>query len=238
MIAGVLRSEWVKLRSLRSTVAGYAVVAAVLVALCATYLTLPGGGTGVDAAFTALLLTELLVAGVAVLAGAGEYGAGTARSTFTAVPRRTRVLAGKLVVHAGTVLVLLPAAAALGWTLAAVAAPDATGSPLDPLVRHAAGGTVLALGSVAVLGVSVGMLTRSAAGALAVSFLLLLAPVLVVTAPQVTAYLPGRAVQALVLPAGPAEAQLLAPWAAAPVLIGWAAGAALLAGAVLRRRDV
>jgi ABC-2 type transport system permease protein len=236
-LTGVVRSEWIKLRSLRSTVTSYAAVGVALVALFATYLTLPGG-TGDNAALTALLLAELLVASTAAIAGAGEYSAGTARATFTAVPRRRLVLTGKLAVHTGTVLVLLVLAAGLGWTLAPVAAPDAAGSPLDPVVVRAALGTVLALASVVVVGVCAGMLTRSPAAGLTATFVLLVVPVIVVTAPQVTAYLPGRAVEALVLAARPAEAHLLGPWAAAAVLVGWAAAAALLAGAALRRRDV
>ena len=238
-LTGVVRSEWVKLRSLRSTAGAYAGIAVVLAASCATYLTLPGG-SGADAALTALLLAELLVGGTAVLAGAGEYSAGTARSTFTAVPRRTLVLAGKLVVHAGAVLVLLALGAAAGGVTAAVAAPEATGSPLDPVVVRAVLGTLVALVCIVALGLSAGVLTRSPAAGLGLVFLLLVVPVVVVTVPEVTAFLPGRAVQGLVLPAGPvpAEAGLLPPWAAALVLTGWAAGSVLLAATVLRRRDV
>jgi len=238
-LTGVVRSEWIKLRSLRSTVGAHAGTAVVLTALYATYLTLPGG-SGADAALTALLLAELLVAGTAVLAAAGEYSAGTARATFTAVPRRSLVLVGKLVVHAGAVLVLLALGAGVGGVAAAVAAPEATGSPLDPVVVRAALGTLLALVCIVALGLSAGVLTRSPAAGLGLVFLLLVVPVVVVTVPEMTAFLPGRAVHGLVLPAGPVpdEAHLLPPWAAALVLTGWAACSLLLAAAVLRRRDV
>ncbi|MBB3674989.1 hypothetical protein [Modestobacter versicolor] len=236
-LSGAVRSEWVKLRSLRSTVACYAVIATVLVALYGLYLLLPEAG-GYDSALTALLLAELLVAGTAVLAGAGEHSAGTARTTFTAVPRRARVLLARFVVHTGAVVALLVLAAAVGWSVAAVAAPDAVHGPAHPLVLRAALGTVLALGCVVVLGVAVGMLTRSPAAGLTTTFVLLVVPVVVVTAPEVTAYLPGRALQALVLPPAPPEAHLLPPWAAGLVLVAWAAGSAVLAGVVLRRRDV
>ena len=239
VLAGVVRSEWVKLRSLRSTVGTYLAIAVVLVALHGTFLTLPTG-SGPDAALTALLLVELLVAGVAVLATGGEYSAGTARSTFTAVPRRSLVLAGKLLVHGGTVLALLLAGALVGAAVAAVAAPEATGSPLDPVVLHAALGALLTLVCVVALGLSAGVLTRSPAAGLGLVFLLLVVPVVVVTAPEVTAFLPGRAAHGLVFPGdlAPAEAKLLPPEAAALVLSGWAAGSVLLAATVLRRRDV
>jgi ABC-type transport system involved in multi-copper enzyme maturation permease subunit len=237
MLAGAVRSEWVKLRSLRSTAAAYAAVAVVLVALDCIVLTLPEG-TSDDPVLTAFLLGELLVAGIAVLATAGEYSAGTARTTFTAVPRRLPVLVAKLVVHNGTLLTLLVLAAAVGWTLTSVAAPDAAGSPLDPVVRQAVLGSMLALCCVVVLGASAGSLTRSPATGLTAVFVLLVVPVVVVTQPAVSAYLPGRAVLAMVLGDQPAEAQLLAPWTAAAVLVGWAAGAAVLAAGSLRRGDV
>lgn len=235
--SGALRSEWVKLRSLRSTVVAYAAVAAALTALCGFSLTLPGGA-GDDAVFTALLLAELVVAGVAVLAAAGEFSAGTARSTFTAVPRRTPVLAGKLVVHSGAVLTVLALAAAIGGTAAAVVDPAATGSPLDPVVLRAVGGTALGLVSVVAVGLAAGMLTRSPAGGLTAALTLVVLPVVVVTYQEVTAYLPGRAVLALVFAPHSADSRLLPPAAAAAVLVGWAVLATGVAGVALRRRDV
>ena len=235
--SGAVRSEWVKLRSLRSTAATYAVVAAVLTALCGLSLTLPGG-TGTEPVFTALVLAELLVAGVTVQAAAGEFSAGTARSTFTAVPRRTPVLLGKLVAHGGSVLAVLALAAGAGAAAALLGAPDAAGSPVDPLVLRAVGGTALALTSVVALGLAAGMLTRSPAGGLAAAFVVLVLPVVVVTAPEVTAYLPGRAAQALVLTGQPPEAELLPGGAAAAVLVVWAVAATAVAAVALRRRDV
>ena len=156
------------------------------------------------------------------------------------MPRRPLVLVGKLVVHAGAVLVLLALGAGVGGVAAAVAAPEATGSPLDPVVVRAALGTLLALTCIVALGLAAGVLTRSPAAGLSLVFLLLVVPVVVVTAPEVTAFLPGRAVHGLVFSGDlvPAEAHLLPPGSAALVLTGWAAGSVLMAATVLRRRDV
>ena len=235
--SGAVRSEWVKLRSLRSTVAAYAGIGLVLTALCGLCLTLPGG-TADDPVFSALALAELLVACVAVLATAGEFSAGTARVTFAAVPRRVPVLTGKLAVHAGAVLGVLLLAAVVGGITATVGAPDAAGSPLDPLVLRAVGGTALALLCVVALGTALGLLTRSPAGGLTAALTLLVLPIVVVTAPEVTAYLPGRATLGLVFTEHSAEAHLLPGPVAAVVLLGWAVAATLLAAVVLRRRDV
>ena len=235
--SGAVRSEWVKLRSLRSTLAAYAVLAVVLTALCGLCLTLPGG-TAADPVFSALLLAVLLVSAVTVLAAAGEFSTGTARSTFTAVPRRTPVLGGKVVVHGAALLATLVLAAAVGGVVATVAAPEAAGSPLDPVVLRAVGGTALALLGVVVLGVSLGVLTRSPAGGTCLALVLLVLPGVVVTVPEVNAYLPGRAVLAMVFPERPDEAHLLPTGAAVAVLVTWAVVAVALATVALRRRDV
>ncbi|MCZ2848833.1 hypothetical protein [Modestobacter sp. VKM Ac-2978] len=235
--SGAVRAEWVKLRSVRSTVASYAAIVAVLAVLGGTWLTLPDGD-GAGAVFTALLLAELLVAATAVLAAAGEFSAATARSTFIAVPRRTLVLTAKLAVHGGAVLVLLVLGAAAGTVLATLTAPEVAGSPLDPLVLRAAAGTALALVCVVALGIAAGMLTRSPAGGVGVTLALLVLPAVVVTAPRVTAFLPGRAVEALVFADRPPAAHLLPPMAAVAVLVGEAVVAVLVAAVVLRRRDV
>ncbi len=239
-LSGVVRSEWIKACSLRSTLACYGAIAATLVGVCGAYLTLPKtpDGSGAAAAFTGLLLVELLVGATAVLAASAEYSAHTARSTFAAVPQRPQVLVAKAVVAAGLVAVLLAVASVSAVVAANVVAPAAVGPVTDGLVIRAVAGTAFALCAVVVLGVSAGFLTRSAAGGIGLLFLLLFLPVVVVTAPEVTAFLPGRAVQAVVLTGAPPDAGLLSLWPAVATLAGWSLVGAAVAAAALRRRDV
>ena len=105
-----LHAEWTKLRtaparsgccsrSSRLTVAlgGVADAAA----------TCPSGGCQLDPAklsLTGIYLSQAIVAILAVLAISGEYGSGMIRITFTAMPRRTTVLAAKAVILTGLVL--------------------------------------------------------------------------------------------------------------------------------------
>lgn len=236
----VIHSEGVKLLGLRSTVAGYALIWAGMVALCGACLTLPVAtdGTGENAALTALLLVELLVGSTCVLAATGEYSARTARSTFTAVPRRLTVLLAKIVLHAGVVVALLLSAAVVARVAAGLVAPASIGGLADPAVLRSVLGSCLSLAMVAGMGVGAGVLTRSAAAGIGVVAVLTVLPAVVVTAPEVTAYLPGRAVMGLVLPDPFPGAALLSPVAAGVVLTAWAVAVATAGGIALRRRDV
>jgi len=73
----VVRSEWLKLATLRSTVVSYLAIALAMVLVAAVHLTLPGSqdADAGNAALTGLLLVELLVGITGVLAASGEYSA-------------------------------------------------------------------------------------------------------------------------------------------------------------------
>ena len=236
----VMRSEWIKLATLRSTVLSYAAIAGVLVIVAGVILTLPGaapdGSTG-DALVTLLVLVELLVGITGVLAATGEYGAATIRSTLAAVPRRLPVLAAKVVVHGGLVLALWVPTTLAGLASGVVVAPDDVGPLTDAEALRGLGGGALAFTVVCVLGVAFGMLTRSTPAAIGILFAVMFLPVMVTVAPAATAFLPGRAAQALVFSDNPPEAELVGPAAAAGVLLAWAAAAVGAAALALLRRD-
>jgi ABC-2 type transport system permease protein len=232
----VLRSELIKLLSLRSTVVAYGGIALTMVAVVGVYLTLPGGGESArNASFTGLVLLELMVGAVGVLAGAGEYAGATMRSTLIAVPRRGLILASKLLVHSGSILALFAWATPVAALAVLLLAPGQGGSLGDPEVLRAVAGT--ALSGACAIGVAAGIVTRSVAAAVAVLFVLVFLPVVVVFAPTETAFLPGRAIQALALTDHAGEAGLLAPGAAVASLLTWVAAAIAVAATCLRRRD-
>jgi ABC-2 type transport system permease protein len=235
----VVRSEWIKLGSLRSTVAGYVVIAASTVVVAAIYLTLPGADAATaNAAFTGLLLAELMVGITGVLAGSGEYSARTSRTTFTAVPRRVPVLAAKVLVHAGLVTALMLVGTIVAIIADPVLASHTAGSVTDGVVLRALTGTAMTLVGACVLGIALGTLTRSAAAGIGILFAMLLLPVIVVTAPGATAYLPGRAVQAVVLSDNAASLRLLSPGVAVVVFAAWVLAGLCAAAIALRKRDV
>jgi ABC-2 type transport system permease protein len=189
---------------------------------------------------------------LAVLAIGGEYGSGMIRVTFTAMPRRTTVLAAKGVVVAGLVLAA-GAVAVLGSVLAGRLILPGNGftaahgyPPLslgDGQVLRAAAGSVLYLALIALLSLGVAAAVRDFAVAIGIVLgLLYLIPIIAaaVSAPgwhrhldQIAPMTAGLAIQATTglrtLP--------ISPWAGLGVLAAWAAAALLAGGLLLRLRD-
>jgi ABC-2 type transport system permease protein len=250
-----LRAEWTKLSTVPATgrllLAVVAVTAALgVVADAAT--TCPARACGLDparVALTGIYLGQAITAILAVLAIGSEYSSGMILATFTAMPRRTTVLAAKaitlagLVLAAGAVAVLMSLLAGRlvlpghGFTAAHGYPPLALG---DGLVLRAGGGTVLYLALVTLLSLGVATAVRDSAAAIGIVLgLLYLIPIIATVVhgqdwhrhlQQVAPMTAGLAIQATTglrgLPIG--------PWAGLGVLAAWAA-AALLAGALLLR---
>ena len=108
-IGRIIRSEWIKLRSLRSTVWSYAIVVVVSLGLAYVLASALGNSefgplidsperTLIQAATFGSTFGVLVVAVLGVLVISGEYSTGMARSTFTAVPKRLPALAAKAIV--------------------------------------------------------------------------------------------------------------------------------------------
>jgi len=201
---------------------------------------------------TGVYLSQAAVTILAVLAISGEYGSGMIRVTFTAVPRRTTVLAAKAVVLAGLVLAA-GAIAVLGALLAGrLILPGhgftaAHGYPAlslgDGPVLRAAAGTALYLALIALLSLGVATAVRDAAAAAGIVLgLLYVFPVIaaVVGVPgwhrhldQIAPMTAGLAIQDTTsLPGAP-----IGPWAGLGVLAAWAAAALLAGGLLFRLRD-
>ena len=100
----VLRSEWTKLRTLRSTwwcAAVYVVVVLAFGWLAAAVTDqVPSAGFAVAAALTGFGFGQLVLVVLGVLAGATEFATGTAVASFAGVPRRSRLLLAKTTVVA------------------------------------------------------------------------------------------------------------------------------------------
>jgi ABC-2 type transport system permease protein len=254
--AGVLRSEWTKLRSLRSTF--YSLLAAVLITVglgtafsAATAAhwarTSPGERAGFDPTATSLsgtFLAQLAIGVLGVMMISGEYSTGMIRASMTAVPRRVPVLWAKVVVFAVATFLLALVAEVLAFVLGQhfLATKGIAASFSDPGVIRAVAGAALYLTVVGLLGLGLGAVLRSTAGAISTLFgLLLVLPILVHFLPSnwgdhISKYLPGTAGQSLwtVRP----DPAALSPWAGFVVFALYAV-VALVAGALLlRRRDV
>jgi hypothetical protein len=103
----VVRMEWVKQRSLRSTrwaLAG-GMAATVALGVVAGYNTRNAGGDPTSNVLSGIALGQVFTGVLGVLAMTSEYSTGLIRTTFAAVPRRPLVLGAKAFVFGLTCLV-------------------------------------------------------------------------------------------------------------------------------------
>lgn len=115
----VLRSEWIKLRTVRSTSVTLLIAVAAMVGLGMLVTHLRAGDlnarelahfNGAELSLSMFRPAQLAVGVLGVLMFTGEYSTGLIRATLTAVPRRLPMLAAKAAVFTGVVLVLMTAA--------------------------------------------------------------------------------------------------------------------------------
>lgn len=247
----VIKSEWIKFRSLRSTISvlAGALVAMLVIALIVAYNTrqitpnLQPNDVVASAPLQGYFLGQLLIGALGVLFVTGEYSTGMIRATLIAVPKRLPVLWGKLVVFVSiAVATLVPISVLAFLASQAVLSQYRTGYSLgDPHVLRVVIGTGFYLTLVGVIGAALGWIVRSTPGALvAYVAVMLVLPVLFSDAlgswgKHVAEYLPSVAGAAFIssLPEQPS----LSPWVGLLVLLGWVAVAVAVATAVLRRKD-
>ncbi len=253
--ARVVVSEWIKLRSLRSTV--FALLAAVALtvglgvlisALRANDFNQHGFGPGphFDSTLVSLrgiYLAQLPIGVLGVLMITGEYATGMIRASVAAVPKRLPMLWAKAFVFTFTAFVVggvASLAAFLGGQAMLRSAHIGVALSSPGAARAVLGGA-LYLTVVGLLGVGLGFLIRNTAGAIATLFgLLLVLPAIAAALPaslynDVFRYLPMVAgTQAITTIPDPT---LLTPWQGIGVFFLYAA-AAICAGAfVLRHHD-
>jgi ABC-2 type transport system permease protein len=253
-----LHAEWTKLRTLPGTIwllAGI-IAATVAVSTAATAaMSCPSGGCSVDPAklsLTGIDLSQAVVAILAVAAISSEYSTGMIRSTLTAMPRRTTMLAAKaavltgLVLAAGTIAVLGSLLAGR-LILSSHGFTPAHGYPAlslgDGPVLRAAAGSVLYLALIALLSLGIAAIIRDSGAAIGtVLGLLYLSPIIaaVVRSPHwhndIERYAPMSAGLAIQATTG-LRSLPISPWGGLGVLAAWAAAALLAGGLLLRLRD-
>ncbi len=185
----VMRAEWTKLCTVRSTfwTVLFAALAVVGVAAgsCAQWAHAlaqhRGRLAGLDpitASLTGTYLAQLAVGTLGILIISAEYGTGMIAATFTAVPRRRTVLAAKALTFTLATFVLgqLVAVAAFSLGQAILSTQHAGVSLSQPTALRATVGAGLYLTAVGLLGFGIGAAIRHTAGAMAALFGLLFLP--------------------------------------------------------------
>ncbi|MFD5750959.1 ABC transporter permease [Streptomyces sp. NPDC127033] len=248
--AHVLRSEWHKLWSLRSTwitlLSASALILGIGLLMGATYES-GGGDADMDTVVLVLIgvqFAQIAFAVLGILVTAGEYTTGMIRASMTAVPRRLPVLWAKAAVFGAVVFAVSLATAFATFLPAALLLSDTdqAASLGDPGVLRALLGCATALTLLGLIALGLGSALRSVPGAVG-TFLggVMVLPEVLGMLPydivqDVKKYVPTKATEALTS-AQPVVAGA-SPGGALLALALTAAATLVLASALLKRRDV
>jgi hypothetical protein len=251
-VGSTIRSEWTKLRTLRSSwiAAIGAVITSVSFAAISAGTRLhdwdgldPEVRASLDAAGTALAGLVIVVIAFGALGvhhASVEFGTGMIRQTFTATPRRATVIIAKA---AAVAAVVVPVSVAANLAAFVVSQRILATKGLDaPLTEPGAVGLLLsaafATGALAAVGVGLGALIRRTAAGVATFVTILFGGALFAGAvpASVRPLLPDAALQAATTGAGAGEQWPMA--AGLGLLVLYALAATLLAVLFIERRDV
>ena len=168
-----IRSEWIKLRTLRSTWVT-AVITLFLttgIGALATVITSNPKYFGSDSWKTAILgapFGQIVVAVLGALVITGEYSSGQIRSSLAAVPRRSRLFWAKAMVMTVWSFALGAVSILLTWALSAPLIGERAISLTNHEFLGYVWGTGLAYAGIGLMALGLGFLLRSTAGAITV----------------------------------------------------------------------
>ncbi|MFJ9948054.1 ABC transporter permease subunit [Kitasatospora sp. NPDC091207] len=248
----VLRSEWTKIRSVRSTVWTLALAFVVTLGIGAllSLLTnnnfnefrgdtdIPFDATGT--AFSGIILGELAIIVFGVLAIGNEYSSGMIRVTLAAVPQRGTLLAGKAVVLGALAFAVSLVTAFITFFVGQALLGDHSTSLGEPHVLRAVFGAAMYLTLLCLFsaGVTAMLHNQTLALGVLVPFFFLLSPILsaVPKVKTLAHYFPDYAGSRMML-VYEQHGQPYGPWAGFAICLAWTV-AALAGGAlVLKNRD-
>ena len=251
----VIRSEWTKLWSLRSTrwtllvailgMAGLGPLIATVQMNRWNHMSLDDRlhFNPINTGLGGYHFAQLAIGVLGVLVLTGEYSTGQIRSTFMAVPKRLPVLWAKAGTFAVVTFVLMLVSGLVAF-LASQSIPSQhhvqTSLGHAPALR-ALIGSALYLAVLSVLALSLGAIVRNTAGGIALfAGLLFVVPGLAAILPASTQnainpYLPSNAGTTIL--AGTHEPHTFSAWGGFALFCGYTALALLIAAILMRRRD-
>jgi ABC-2 type transport system permease protein len=251
----VIRSEWTKLWSLRSTRWTLAVAILGMAGLGPLIATIqmnrwnqmsPGDRLHFNPINTGLggyHFAQLAIGVLGVLVLSGEYSTGQIRSTFMAVPKRLPVLWAKAGTFATVTFVLMLVSGLVAFL---VSQSILTQHHVQTSLGHAPAlrswvGAALYLAVLSVLALSLGAIVRNTAGGIALfAGLLFVVPGLAAILPTSTQnainpYLPSVAGTGIL--SGTRDAYTFSPWGGFALFCGYTLLALIVAAVLMRRRD-
>lgn len=245
----VLLAEWTKLRTLPSTL--WTLLIVVVTALGGSLILAAASANSPDAPFdpvtgTFIAWGEYPVLGVGILgalAVTNEYANRQIRTTFTAVPRRLRVLGAKATVVGALVLIVMTVLAwcAFGLTEVLRDIHHSAVSLAAPGVVRSVNMAGVSTAAIAVFAVGIGALVRHTVGAVITFPAVVFLPLALLTVPWSWGAAIGRygllaAAYQLVSPKP--HHDLLPIWGATLILLAWPLASLAAAAVPLTRQDV
>ena len=254
-LASVTRAEWIKFRTVRSTIMGYVITFALTLGLGALITTAIRGHwqtmdplrrLAFDPVSTSLggtLFAQFAVGVIGILFITSEYASGSIRTTLAATPRRVQVVAAKLLVLVSVTVVVAEvvvfATFLMGQQIFSGVVPTASLSSGSVFRSVALGGVYLTL--LAVLGFGLGLILRQQSAAISVfTSLLLIVPIVIFVLPQswqtsISRYEPSALGHAMMSVTPPLD--MFSAWTATLLLIVYVAIVLAIGVALLLRRD-
>ena len=258
--AGLLRAEWTKIRSVRSTVWTLILFVVISVGLTALFSWLTvANWTGPRAAprdarvildpvgfilGAGLGLGQLTICVLGVLVISSEYSTGVIRASLLAVPRRLKMLTAKSLVFAA-LLVVVAEIVAFGsfFVGSAILHSRVPVSLSDHNVTRAVVGAGLYLTVLGLFSMAIGAIIRHTAGAVTTAIgVVFVLPILAGLLPNswgahVNGYLPEQAGTLIGQAHPPAGGNVLSAWQGFGVFCLWTAVLLAIAAYLLQRRD-
>lgn len=256
--AHLMRSEWTKIRSVRSTVWSLGILVVLTVLFTVLFLQMgvanwdksdasQQAAMRLDPTGTILgsgiLLSQLAICVLGTMVMASEYSTGMIRSSLLAVPTRTPVLVSKGAVFGLLVLVVGEVTSFASFFIGAPILHDkAPVSIGDPGVLRAVIGCGVYLALLGLFALAAGAIIRHTAASITgvIGFVLVLAPMAKLlpgsVGKHIHAYLPTEAGY-LITQQHARSGDVLGPWQGLGVLALWTAVLLVVAGVLLNRRD-
>ncbi|MEU1123677.1 ABC transporter permease [Streptomyces sp. NPDC005899] len=242
-ITAVLRSEWVKITSLRSVTgtltAIFAVSLGVTVLTSSTVGQAEAAQTHADpvfSAFYALNFGQIAAISFGATAVSSEFLNGALRISLAAVPRRGLLYAAKISVIGGLALVVGLVTSFVIFVIGQMFTGEYAIGLREPGVARAAfgGGVYLALMALLAAGLTATLRSAVAVLSVLIPFVLIASFVMGDALGAVAQYLPDRAGQLLLHQDPPGN---LGPWEGLAITAGWTTLALVLGWWTMRNRD-
>jgi ABC-type transport system involved in multi-copper enzyme maturation permease subunit len=254
-LSGLLGSEWIKLRTLRSTMwtLGMTIFTGVAVSAIAMGVTRAHWATESAASRTAFDPTEVSLVGVylggalvigilGVLVVSGEYATGTIRATLAAEPRRPMVLAAKVLVFTAVSLAVAEFTSFASFLIgqAIMTSPARHATLASPGAFRAVAGVGLFLCVSGLLALGIAAVVRHTAGAIGgYVFVMLALPIIVAGFPNslendIERFLPESVGSVMINNPVP---RAFGPWTEFAILCGYTAVFLAVGTVLLVRRD-